>query len=135
MMPRSRRFRAELMNNGTMTSSTGVELGRIDIAEGIFVINEAALYKWLLSTSFSEGKVPFTKINMVFGPSASWKPDPIVMATVYSMHSKGLLELIAGPDNEPIAVRAIATLKDATKKLEPYTTRAEQIAGLEPLED
>lgn len=133
-VPRKRKFRAELLENGTLTNR-GMELGRIDLVDGVYVINEPALYKWLMSTQFANGVTPATKINMVFGPSGGYSADPVVTATLYHMKSLNLVILDLHDNGEIKSVRPIATISQAKKKLEPYTTRAEQLAGLEPLKE
>lgn len=130
-MPRKRKFRQDLIDNGTLIANNGVEIGRIDLVDGTYVLNEPVLFGFLITGIYSGGYTPVSTLNMRFSATGGWSQDPAVDIALTNMERLKLIKIT----EDGKFVKPIATMKEALKKLPEYTTRAEQLAGLEKIED
>jgi hypothetical protein len=132
-MARKRKIRQQLAEEGRFTDTAGVELGRFSY-DNILVLNEEALYRWLLRAAAKYGgKVPITKVNQTFGLTGGWGADPYVAGVLENMAHNHVVKLYKDED-EIYAVWPLVPPQQAFKKLNAYATRTQYIAGLEPLE-
>jgi hypothetical protein len=134
-MGRKNKFRPGLNEAGVFKDSHGTELGRLSY-DKMLVINEEALYRWLLRAAVSwANKVPLTKINQTFGATGGWGRDPYVDAVLEYMESVQVVYLYRNEERRVYAVKPTMVAHQALKLLNKYTKQEEYHAGLEPLDE
>jgi hypothetical protein len=113
----------------------GEEYARISL-NGILVLNEQALYIWILrAATQNKGKIPTTIINKAFSATGSWGRDPSVEGSLRNLEELNLLQVYRDDTGDITSVWPLAAPHTALKKIPYYTTRAEVLAGLEQLNE
>ena len=129
-MPRQRKLRADLDTNGVILNESGIEIGRMTLNDNL-ILDPIALYVEIeRKAAENYGKVKKTHLYMKFGRYGTWAYDPAVDAILADFHHDGFIDY---PKDG--VIKPIATLRKVAKHYPPYVTRAQVLAGLEPLED
>lgn len=134
-MARRTGYRPELENDGIYIGPANEEWGRV-APNGTYVLNAPAMYLWLFRAATKKGgPIAMTTINMKWSATGGRGYDPAVTGALLDMEAENLVNLTKFSDGEILTVLPKASPQRALKKIPPYRTRAEVLAGLEPAED
>jgi hypothetical protein len=137
-MPRARKLRQGLAENGVIIGGAGEEYARMSL-NGVLVINEQALYMWIVRAATKyKNLVPVSVINRAFSATGSWGRDPSVEGSLRTLHDLGLLNIKYDKDDPSEEIWGVwprVAPHKAIKVIPPYATRAEVLAGLEHLDE
>lgn len=133
-MPRLTRIRPALRETQIITDND-IEVARLTAAD-ILVLNEPAIYMWLVKNANRTGfAVPATIIYRKFGLTGGWSTDPFVYTLLEKFDDLNLTTSTRDSAGNIITVRPRSTPKRALEVLDPYITRAEMMAQLEEADE
>jgi hypothetical protein len=137
VMPRKKVMRQELADTGILTNFAGIETARLTL-NGLIIINPQELFYSIIHGANKHGEwCPMTYLCQVYGFQGTWGYDISVDGAVRDLDRLGVVTVKMSPSNprQILAVRPMMSPHEAIKLIPKYTTRAEVIAGLEPLDN
>jgi hypothetical protein len=132
VMPRKRNIKTQLDDEGILTDEDGVEYARMSL-NGLLIINDLQLYFDILrAPTDGQGYSSVAPLNKKYSQYGNWGVNPTVNSSLIWLHAHGFIDLIYKED-KAVKVRAKRSALDAINNIPPYKTRAEIMAGLEPI--
>jgi len=133
-MPRRSAMREELKETGIITGENGEERGRLTL-NGLLILNEAEMFFEIYRhVSEHGGTCPVTVLNRAFSLTGTWGYDAAVNTSLLEMGECGIIGYDADEQRRIFRAWPLVTPRQMLKKVIPYTTRNDVLAGLEPIE-
>ena len=130
-MGRKLELAPELAAHNVRTNDQGVELSQLH-SNGDYELNYLECYKEIVRWSFDPARLPTLGVlNREFGIRGARGYDPTVDLMIKDMVALGCLEL----NEQKNTVKPLMGIARAAKVLPGYTSLAQKVAGLHPLED
>lgn len=132
-----RKFRQELLDTGVVTNYAGTEVARLTL-NNLVIINQTEMYFSILQGANKAGAAcPMTYLCTIYGAAGSYGYDINVDNALRELEELKVIRLEMDPVREGRIHKVVplVTPTKASRIIPKYVTRAEILAGLQPIEE